>query len=92
MSQLLARDESLYPWFETLYQQSGQSVVEYFATLHHSFLMALRNSARPVTWIVVDALEECQKAQELAASLIAASKASKDCQAYNYEQGRAKTT
>jgi nucleoside-triphosphatase THEP1 len=77
VSQLLARDESLYPWFETLYQQSGQKVVESFATLHHSFLMALRNTSRPMIWIVVDALDECHKAQELASSLIAASKASK---------------
>lgn len=74
ISQLLSRDDSLYPWFETLYQQSGQKEAESIASLQHSFQLALRNTAKPIIYIVVDALDECQEAQRLAPFLMSASK------------------
>ena len=77
ISQLLVRDDSLYPWFETLYQQSGHKTAESFASLQHSFQLALRNTSKPLIYIVVDALDECQQGPLLASSLITASKMSK---------------
>jgi hypothetical protein len=77
VSQLLARDYSLYPWFETLYQQSGQKTADSFASLHHSFQLSLGNMSKPLIYIVVDALDECQQAKDLALSMITISKESK---------------
>jgi len=72
VSQILAKDESLYPWFETLHQQSGQEKAESFASLHSSFQLALRNTSKPLIFIAVDALDECQEAKDLVFSMIAA--------------------
>ena len=77
VSQLLSRDESLYPWFETLHLQSGQRTAESFADLQHSFQLALRNTSRTLMYIVVDALDECQESHLLASSLIESVKTSK---------------
>ncbi|KAH0552836.1 hypothetical protein GP486_006963 [Trichoglossum hirsutum] len=77
ISQLLARDCSLYPWFETLYEQSGQKTASSFASLHHSFQLALSNTLKPLIYIVVDALDECQQAKDLVLSMITMSKESK---------------
>lgn len=57
VSQVLTRDDSLYPWFETLHQQSGQKTAESFASLHSSFQLALRNTSKPLIFIAVDALD-----------------------------------
>ncbi|KAH8817304.1 hypothetical protein F5884DRAFT_853725 [Xylogone sp. PMI_703] len=72
ISQILARDESLYPWFETLYQQSGQETAESFASLHSSFQLALRNTSKSSILIVIDALDECQEARDLIISILMA--------------------
>jgi len=72
VSQLLAKDESLYPWFETLHQQSGQETAESFASLHSSFQLALRNTSKQLIFIAVDALDECQEAKDLVFSMMAA--------------------
>lgn len=77
VSQLLSKDESLYPWFETLYLQSGQKTAESFATLEQSFQLALRNTSRTLIFIVIDALDECQEGCLLASSLIKLVKTSK---------------
>jgi energy-coupling factor transporter ATP-binding protein EcfA2 len=71
-SQILAKDESLYPWFETLHQQSGQETAESFASLHSSFQLALRNTSKPLIFIAVDALDECQEAKDLVFSMMTA--------------------
>lgn len=65
VSQLLAKDESLYPWFETLHQQSGQETADSFSSLHSSIQLALRNTSKPLIFIAVDALDECQEAKDL---------------------------
>ena len=72
LSQLLIRDPSLYPWFETLYQQSGQSKAESFTVLHDSLLLALRSTTRASVYIVVDALDECSAARDIALTMAAA--------------------
>jgi len=72
VSQVLAKDESLYPWFETLHQQSGQETAESFASLHSSFQLALRNTSKQLIFIVVDALDECQEAKDLVLSMMTA--------------------
>jgi hypothetical protein len=71
-SQILAKDESLFPWFETLHQQSGQETAESFASLHSSFQLALRNTSKPLIFIAVDALDECQEAKDLVFSMMTA--------------------
>lgn len=76
ISQLLSRDDSLFPWFETLYQQSGQKEADSFASLQHSFHLALRNTAKPIIYIVVDALDECQDNELLIPFLMETSKKS----------------
>jgi hypothetical protein len=72
ISQLLAKDESLYPWFETLHQQSGQATAESFASLNSSLQLALRNTSKPLLFIAVDALDECQEAKDLVFSMMTA--------------------
>lgn len=72
VSQILAKDESLYPWFETLHQQSGQKTAGSFASLHSSFQLALRNTSRPLIFVAVDALDECQETKDLVFSLMTA--------------------
>ncbi|KAL3424962.1 NACHTdomain protein [Phlyctema vagabunda] len=72
ISQLLAKDESLYPWFETLHQQSGQEKAESYSTLHSSLLLALRSTSKQCIFVTVDALDECQEAQDLILSLTTA--------------------
>jgi hypothetical protein len=65
-SQLLIRDESLYSWFETLYQQSGKKEAISMADLRHSLSLALDNTAKSSIYIVLDALDECDDAASLA--------------------------
>jgi Cdc6-like AAA superfamily ATPase len=72
VSHLLAKDESLYPWFETLQQQSGQETAQSFASLHSSFQLALRNTSKALIFIAVDALDECQEVKDLVFSMMAA--------------------
>lgn len=72
ISQILTKDESLYPWFETLHQQSGQETAESFASLHSSFQLALRNTSKSLIFIAIDALDECQEAKDLVFSMMAA--------------------
>ena len=72
ISQILAKEESLYPWFETLFQQSGQEKAESFATLHSSFQLALRNTSKQLLFIAIDALDECQEATDVVCSLMTA--------------------
>jgi hypothetical protein len=72
VSQLLAKDETLYPWFETLHQQSGQETAQSFASLHSSFQLALRNTSKLLIFIAVDALNECQEAKDFVFSMMTA--------------------
>lgn len=70
VSQLLAKDQTLYPWFETLRQESGQEIAESFSSLHSSFQLALKNTSKPLVFIAVDALDECQEAKDLVFSIM----------------------
>ena len=70
VSQLLAKDQTLYPWFETLRQESGQEIAESFSSLHSSFQLALKNTSKPLVFIAVDALDECQEAKDLCFSIM----------------------
>lgn len=73
LSQILVRDPSLYALVEPIYQQSGQKSAESFATLQHSLLLALRNTAKSPVYLIVDALDECQDTQNLISCLTTAS-------------------
>jgi hypothetical protein len=77
ISQLLVRDDSLYPWFETLCQESGHNTAASLANLQDTFLLALKKPSKPLIYIVVDALDECQQSLILASSLTIASMISK---------------
>ena len=77
LSQLLVLDDSLYPWFETLYQNSGHKTADSFANLQYSLQLALSNTSKPLIHVVVDALDECQQAPDLVNSLITALRASR---------------
>lgn len=77
VSQLLAKDDTLYPWFETLQQQSGKETADSFATLHSSFQLALTNTSKPMVFVVVDALDECKEAKDVVFSLVTAAAESK---------------
>jgi hypothetical protein len=70
ISQLLSKDESLYPSFEKLHMHSGREIVEYFAELQDYYQLALRNTLRQTLYVVVDALDECQAGAQLVYSLI----------------------
>lgn len=70
ISQLLIKDESLYPTFERLRMHSGREVIESFADLQDHFRLVLRSTTKPILHIVVDALDECQEGSELALFLI----------------------
>lgn len=80
LSQLLSKTNGsdLYSWVDKLRLQSGQKTAQSFATLSHAFQFALgKDLQKPLLYIVVDALDECQDGSLLAASLITASKLSK---------------
>jgi hypothetical protein len=80
LSQLLSKTNGsdLYSWVDKLRFQSGQKTAQSFATLSHAFQFALgQELQKPLLYIVVDALDECQDGSLLAASLITASKLSK---------------
>jgi nucleoside phosphorylase len=80
LSQLLSKTEGsdLYSWVNKVRLQSGQKNAQSFATLSHAFQFALgQDLQKPLLYIVVDALDECQDGTLLASSLITASKLSK---------------
>lgn len=80
LSQLLVKTDGsdLYSWVDKVRLQSGQKTAQSFATLSHAFQFALgQDLQKPLLYIVVDALDECQDGSLLASSLITATKLSK---------------
>jgi hypothetical protein len=69
LSQLLRADEQLYQIIWDIYVQSGRPIAESYTEIEAALAVALAKTRFPQTFIVIDALDECQDVPKLLASI-----------------------
>jgi hypothetical protein len=69
LSQLLRADEKLYSHVTHIYTHSGRSIADSYAEIEAAFVTTLEITRKSQIFLVIDALDECQRVFELLASL-----------------------
>ena len=69
LSQLLLVDQSLYETLDPLYIRSGRVKAESYVEVYNAILLALSKTKEIKLVVVIDALDECQKCEDLVQAL-----------------------
>ena len=69
LSQLLLVDQSLYETLDPLYIQSGRAKADSYVEVYNAILLALSKTKETKLLVFIDALDECQKCEDLVQAL-----------------------
>ena len=69
LSQLLVVDQSLYETLDPLYTRSGRTKADSYVEVYDAISLALSKVKETKLVVVIDALDECQKCEELVQAL-----------------------
>ena len=69
LAQLLLVDQSLYETLDPLYIQSGRAKADSYVEVYNAILLALSKTKETKLLVFIDALDECQKCEDLVQAL-----------------------